>query len=40
MGRNQPGIGQVVATDHCPFMWEQKKMGKKIFQKFQWSSGD
>lgn len=31
-GINQ-GIVQVVATDHCPFMWEQKKMGEKDFSK-------
>jgi dihydropyrimidinase len=24
---------QVVATDHCPFMWEQKLMGKDDFSK-------
>ena len=24
---------QVVATDHCPFMWEQKKMGEHDFSK-------
>src|SRR5476651_2614808 len=29
-GINQ-GLLQVVATDHCPFMWEQKKMGEKDF---------
>jgi dihydropyrimidinase len=22
-----------VATDHCPFMWDQKKMGEKDFSK-------
>jgi dihydropyrimidinase len=27
------GLLQVVATDHCPFMWEQKKMGEKDFSK-------
>ncbi len=27
------GSVQVVATDHCPFMWEQKKMGEKDFSK-------
>jgi dihydropyrimidinase len=27
------GIIQVVATDHCPFMWEQKLMGKDDFSK-------
>jgi dihydropyrimidinase len=31
-GLNQ-GTVQVVATDHCPFMWEQKKMGEKDFSK-------
>src|SRR6186713_1820693 len=31
-GINQ-GMVQVVATDHCPFMWEQKKMGEKDFSK-------
>jgi len=31
-GINQ-GIVQVVATDHCPFMWEQKQMGKDDFSK-------
>ncbi len=31
-GINQ-GIVQVVATDHCPFMWEQKQMGKNDFSK-------
>jgi dihydropyrimidinase len=31
-GINQ-GLVQVVATDHCPFMWEQKKMGEKDFAK-------
>src|SRR5688572_30866176 len=31
-GINQ-GLLQVVATDHCPFMWEQKKMGEKDFSK-------
>ncbi len=31
-GINQ-GTVQVVATDHCPFMWEQKKMGEKDFSK-------
>src|ERR1035437_6629066 len=28
-GINQ-GLVQIVATDHCPFMWEQKKWEKKI----------
>jgi dihydropyrimidinase len=27
------GLVQVVATDHCPFKWEQKKMGEKDFSK-------
>lgn len=27
------GIVQVVGTDHCPFMWEQKKMGEDDFSK-------
>ncbi|MFM2208022.1 MAG: dihydropyrimidinase [Bacteroidota bacterium] len=31
-GINQ-GIVQVVATDHCPFTWEQKKMGEHDFSK-------
>lgn len=31
-GINQ-GLVQVVATDHCPFTWEQKKMGEKDFSK-------
>ena len=31
-GINQ-GLVQVVATDHCPFMWEQKKLGEKDFSK-------
>lgn len=31
-GINQ-GLVQVVATDHCPFKWEQKLMGKKDFSK-------
>ncbi len=31
-GINQ-GLVQVVATDHCPFMWEQKLMGEKDFSK-------
>ena len=31
-GINQ-GTLQVVATDHCPFMWEQKLMGKDDFSK-------
>lgn len=31
-GINQ-GTVQVVATDHCPFMWEQKKMGENDFSK-------
>lgn len=31
-GLNQ-GLIQVVGTDHCPFNWEQKKMGEKDFSK-------
>ena len=31
-GINQ-GTVQVVATDHCPFMWEQKRMGENDFSK-------
>jgi dihydropyrimidinase len=31
-GLNQ-GLIQVVATDHCPFTWEQKLMGKDDFSK-------
>jgi dihydropyrimidinase len=31
-GINQ-GIVQVVATDHCPFTWQQKLMGKDDFSK-------
>lgn len=31
-GINQ-GLVNVVATDHCPFMWEQKKMGEQDFSK-------
>ena len=31
-GLNQ-GIVQVVGTDHCPFKWEQKLMGKDDFSK-------
>ena len=31
-GLNQ-GMVQVVGTDHCPFMWEQKKMGETDFSK-------
>ncbi len=31
-GINQ-GLIQVVGTDHCPFMWDQKKMGEKDFSK-------
>ncbi|MFA7361737.1 MAG: dihydropyrimidinase [Candidatus Kapaibacterium sp.] len=31
-GINQ-GIVQIVATDHCPFNWEQKLMGKDDFSK-------
>jgi dihydropyrimidinase len=31
-GINQ-GLVNVVATDHCPFMWEQKLMGKSDFSR-------
>jgi dihydropyrimidinase len=31
-GINQ-GLVQVVATDHCPFKWEQKQMGINDFSK-------
>ncbi|MCB9049016.1 MAG: dihydropyrimidinase [Lewinellaceae bacterium] len=31
-GLNQ-GLVQIVATDHCPFHWEQKMMGKDDFSK-------
>jgi dihydropyrimidinase len=31
-GLNQ-GLVKVVATDHCPFMWEQKLMGRNDFSK-------
>jgi dihydropyrimidinase len=31
-GINQ-GVVQVVATDHCPFTWEQKRMGEQDFSK-------
>jgi len=31
-GINQ-GLVQIVATDHCPFMWEQKLVGQKDFSK-------
>jgi len=31
-GINQ-GLVNVVATDHCPFLWEQKLMGKDDFSK-------
>jgi len=31
-GINQ-GMVQVLGTDHCPFMWKQKLMGKKDFSK-------
>src|SRR5215203_3607352 len=31
-GINQ-GLVKVVATDHCPFKWEQKLMGKEDFSK-------
>ncbi len=27
------GLVQVVGTDHCPFTWKQKQMGKKDFSK-------
>lgn len=27
------GIVKVVATDHCPFKWQQKRMGEKDFSK-------
>ena len=27
------GLVQIVATDHCPFKWEQKMMGKDDFSK-------
>ena len=27
------GLIQVVASDHCPFMWEKKKMGEDDFSK-------
>ncbi|MFM7217552.1 MAG: amidohydrolase family protein [Bacteroidota bacterium] len=29
----EQGLVQVVATDHCPFKWEQKLMGKNDFSK-------
>jgi len=29
----QQGLVKVVATDHCPFTWEQKKMGEDDFSK-------
>ena len=29
----QQGLVQTVGTDHCPFMWEQKKMGLNDFSK-------
>lgn len=32
-GAINQGTVQVVATDHCPFKWEQKKMGEKDFSK-------
>lgn len=32
-GINQ-GLVHVVGTDHCPFMWEQKKWEKRIFQRY------
>ncbi|MBS1761564.1 MAG: amidohydrolase family protein, partial [Bacteroidetes bacterium] len=31
-GINQ-GLVNVVATDHCPFMWEQKLLGRNDFSK-------
>jgi len=31
-GINQ-GLVEVLATDHCPFMWKNKKMGEKDFTK-------
>jgi dihydropyrimidinase len=31
-GMNQ-GLVQVVATDHCPFKWEQKQLGKNDFAR-------
>lgn len=31
-GINQ-GLVKVVATDHCPFRWEQKRMGEKDFSR-------
>jgi dihydropyrimidinase len=31
-GLNQGNV-QVVATDHCPFKWEQKKLGENDFSK-------
>lgn len=31
-GINQ-GLVQVVGTDHCPFMWEQKQLGRLDFSK-------
>jgi dihydropyrimidinase len=31
-GLNQ-GLVQIVATDHCPFSWEQKQLGKDDFSK-------
>lgn len=31
-GINQ-GLVQVVGTDHCPFTWEQKKLGEKDFSR-------
>ena len=29
----EQGLIKVVATDHCPFTWEQKQMGKDDFSK-------
>lgn len=31
-GLNQ-GLVKIVATDHCPFKWDQKKMGEEDFSK-------
>jgi dihydropyrimidinase len=31
-GLNQ-GLVQIVGTDHCPFTWEQKQLGKDDFSK-------
>ena len=32
-GAINQGSVQIVATDHCPFMWQQKKMGEDDFSK-------